>query len=91
MRKFRYLQSCSGSKMSPDVVVPVESKYKSSYEQRLDPLPPPSTRPSDNESMDSYGFTEKIILSLARFIAGNKNARLAVFFYAVLLHGLVSP
>jgi len=30
-----------------------------------------------------------VILSLVRFIVSNKTARLAVFFYAVLLHGLV--
>jgi hypothetical protein len=29
----------------------------------------------------------QIILSMVRFIAGNKTARLAVFFYSILLHG----
>ena len=30
-----------------------------------------------------------MILSLVRFIVSNKTARLVVFFYSVLLHGLV--
>jgi len=86
--KIRFLQSCGGSRTSPDVVVPVESKYRSKYEQRLDPF----ASFNQAERQRKYGqlsVFEKIILSLVRFIAGNKNARLAVFFYAVLLHGLV--
>ena len=31
----------------------------------------------------------KVILSLVRFIASNKTARLFVTFYSILLHGLV--
>ena len=31
----------------------------------------------------------QVILSLVRFIVSNKTARLVVFFYSVLLHGLV--
>jgi len=86
--KIRYLQSCSGGRPSQDVVVPVESKYKTSYEQRLDPFT--SFNKSEKQrKYDQLSLFEKIILSLVRFIASNKNARLAVFFYAVLMHGLV--
>ncbi|XP_023340323.1 protein CASP [Eurytemora carolleeae] len=86
--KIRYLQSCSGIKSGQSTLVPGESKYHSSYEQRLDPF----TSFNQAEKQRKYAqltVFEKIILSLVRFIAGNKTARLAVFFYAVVLHGLV--
>jgi len=86
--KIRFLQSCTGGKSNKEVVVPVETKYKSSYEQRLDPF----TSFNQSERQRKYGqlsVFEKIILSLVRFITSNKTARLAVFFYAVLMHGLV--
>jgi len=90
--KIRFLQSCgtrSGTRSSgSDVHVPVETKYKSSYEQRLDPFS------SFNQSERQRKYTqlsvlEKIILSLVRFMASNKTARLGVFCYMAFLHALV--
>eukprot|EP00088_Acartia_fossae_P056571 TRINITY_DN6586_c0_g1_i5.p1 TRINITY_DN6586_c0_g1~~TRINITY_DN6586_c0_g1_i5.p1 ORF type:complete len:670 (-),score=199.17 TRINITY_DN6586_c0_g1_i5:172-2181(-) len=87
--KIRFLQSCgTSSRGSSDVHVPVETKYKSSYEQRLDPF---STF-NQSERQRKYAqlsVFEKIILSLVRFMASNKTARLGVFCYAAFLHALV--
>jgi len=69
-------------------VVPVETRYQDCYEQKLDPF----SNFSKQEKQRKYGqlsVFEKVILSLVRFIVSNKTARLVVFFYSVLLHGLV--
>jgi hypothetical protein len=36
-------------------------------------------------------IVEKIILSMVQFMLSNKSARIFVFIYSLLLHGLVSP
>jgi len=86
--KIRFLQACGGGNRSSEVVVPVENRYQQSYEQKLDPF----SNFSKQEKQRKYGqlsVFEKVILSLVRFIVSNKTARLVVFFYSVLLHGLV--
>lgn len=88
--KMRYLQSCGsgGRGQGTDTHVQVESRYKSSYEEKLDPF----TSFSQAEKKRKYGqlsVFEKIILSMVRFMVTNKTARLAMFAYSVLLHGLV--
>jgi len=87
--KIRFLQACGGGvSRRGDVSVPVETRYQDSYEQKLDPF----SNFGKQEKQRKYGqlsVFEKVILSLVRFIVSNKTARLAVFFYAVLLHGLV--
>ena len=63
-------------------------RYQSEYEQKLDPF----QSFSQAEKKRKYGqlsVVEKVILSLVRFIASNKTARLVVTFYSILLHGLV--
>lgn len=88
--KIRFLQSCSGGRTAAqrDVQVALESKYHSSYEQKLDPFAS-FNQEEKRRKYAQLSVFEKIILSLVRFIAGNKTARLAVFFYSILLHGLV--
>ncbi len=85
----RFLQGFGGSRQSDQsVAVSVESKYRSSYEQKLDPF----NSFSNQERQRRYGqlnVFEKIILSFVQFMMSNKSARLFVFAYAVLLHGLV--
>ena len=69
-------------------MIPVETRYKSQYEQRLDPF----TTFSNQEKQRKYtqlNIVEKIILSMVHFMLSNKIARLFVFAYSVLLHGLV--
>jgi len=86
--KIRFLQACGGVSRRSEVVVPVENRYQESYEQKLDPF----SNFSKQEKQRKYGqlsVFEKVILSLVRFIVSNKTARLVVFFYSVLLHGLV--
>jgi len=92
--KIRFLQACGdrrGARGTTDsVVLPVENiaKYQTGYEQKLDPF----HSFGQAEKQRKYGqlsVFEKVILSLVRFIVSNKTARLAVFFYSVLLHGLV--
>jgi len=86
--KIRFLQACGGGTRRSEVVVPVENRYQESYEQKLDPF----SNFSKQEKQRKYGqlsVFEKVILSLVRFIVSNKTARLVVFFYSVLLHGLV--
>jgi len=87
--KIRFLQACGGGgKGRGDTVVPVETRYQDTYEQKLDPF----SNFSKQEKQRKYGqlsVFEKVILSLVRFIVSNKTARLVVFFYSVLLHGLV--
>jgi len=87
--KIRFLQACGGGAQGRgDTVVPVETRYQDSYEQKLDPF----SNFSKQEKQRKYGqlsVFEKVILSLVRFIVSNKTARLVVFFYSVLLHGLV--
>jgi len=86
--KIRFLQACGGGSRRSEVVVPVENRYQESYEQKLDPF----SNFSKQEKQRKYGqlsVFEKVILSLVRFIVSNKTARLVVFFYSVLLHGLV--
>ena len=66
----------------------VESRYKNTYEQKLDPF---STF-GHQERQRRYGqlnVFEKIILSFVQFMMSNKFARLFVFAYSVLLHILV--
>merc|ERR1712083_1036092 len=70
------------------ISIPVESKYKNQYEQRIDPF----TSFSNSERQRKYtqlNIVEKIILSMVHFMLSNKIARLFVFAYSVLLHGLV--
>lgn len=84
--KIRYLQSAGARDVS--VSVETVNKYQTGYEQRLDPF----HSFGQAERQRKYGqlsVFEKVILSLVRFIANNKTARLVVFFYSVLLHGLV--
>jgi len=86
--KIRFLQACGGSSSRGEVAVPVENRYQESYERKLDPF----SNFSKQEKQRKYGqlsVFEKVILSLVRFIVSNKTARLVVFFYSVLLHGLV--
>jgi len=91
--KIRYLQSCDSGRQrgeSSHVNIPEGSlaKYQSGYEQKLDPFHSFGV----SEKQRKYGqlsVFEKVILSLVKFMASNKTARLAVFFYSVLLHGLV--
>jgi len=93
--KIRFLQSCgpSGGGRSSlgsnsDVLVPIETKYKSSYEQRLDPFS--SFNQSEKQrKYQQLSVFEKIILSLVKFMASNKTARLGVFCYFAFLHALV--
>lgn len=88
--KIRFLQSCSGGRQATarEVPVAIESKYQSSYEQRLDPFAT-FNQEEKRRKYAQLSVFEKIILSMVRFIASNKTARLAVFFYSILLHGLV--
>ena len=87
--KIRFLQSCGGtSRRQGEVMVPVETRYQSEYEQKLDPF----QSFSQAEKKRKYGqlsVVEKVILSLVRFMVSNKTARLVVTFYSILLHGLV--
>jgi len=86
--KIRFLQACGTSRRQGETAVPVESRYQSEYEQKLDPF----QSFSQAEKKRKYGqlsVVEKVILSLVRFIASNKTARLVVTFYSILLHGLV--
>jgi len=87
--KIRFLQSCGGSpRRKEDTEVAVERRYQGEYENRLDPF----QSFSQSERKRKYGqlsVAEKVILSLVRFIASNKTARLMVTLYSVLLHGLV--
>jgi len=87
--KIRFLQSCGGaSKRQGETVVPVETRYHSEYEQKLDPF----QSFGQAEKKRKYGqlsVMEKVILSLVRFMVSNKTARLMVTFYSFLLHGLV--
>lgn len=69
-------------------MVSVESRYQAEYEKKLDPF----QSFGQAERKRKYGqltVAEKVILSLVRFIVGNKTARLMVTLYSVLLHGLV--
>ena len=69
-------------------MVAVESRYRSSYEQKLDPF----SSFSQQEKQRKYGqlsVAEKVILSLVRFIVSNKTARMMLTLYSILLHGLV--
>eukprot|EP00093_Oithona_nana_P013941 13941.XXX_490950_493020_1 [CDS] Oithona nana genome sequencing. len=89
--KIRYLQGYqqgSTRNSSSSIAIPVESKYKNQYEQRLDPF----TTFSNQERQRKYSqlnIIEKLILSMVHFMLSNKVARLFTFAYAVLLHGLV--
>ena len=89
--KIRYLQGYqqgSARNSSGSIAIPVESKYKNQYEQRLDPF----TAFSNQERHRKYSqlnIIEKLILSMVHFMLSNKVARLFTFAYAVLLHGLV--
>lgn len=89
--KIRYLQGYqqgSTKNSSSSIAIPVESKYKNQYEQRLDPF----TTFSNQERQRKYSqlnIIEKLILSMVHFMLSNKVARLFTFAYAVLLHGLV--
>jgi len=87
--KIRFLQSCGvAGRRREEAVVAVETRYQGEYEQKLDPF----LSFSQAERKRKYGqlsVPERIILSLVRFIASNKPARLLFTFYSVLLHGLV--
>eukprot|EP00092_Neocalanus_flemingeri_P029576 GFUD01032122.1.p1 GENE.GFUD01032122.1~~GFUD01032122.1.p1 ORF type:complete len:685 (-),score=272.26 GFUD01032122.1:168-2222(-) len=87
--KIRFLQSCGGAnRRQGEVMVPVETRYQSEYERKLDPF----QSFSQAEKKRKYGqlsVVEKVILSLIRFMVSNKTARLMVTFYSFLLHGLV--
>ena len=88
--KIRYLQGYQQQhqRSSSSIAIPVESKYKHQYEQRLDPF----TTFSNQERQRKYGqlnIVEKLILSMVHFMLSNKLARIFTFAYAVLLHGLV--
>ena len=89
-KRFFFLQGKSSNRNSDtSVSIPhVESRYKSQYDQKLDPF----TSFSAQERQRRYGqlnVLEKIILSFVQFMVGNKFARLFVFAYSVLLHMLV--
>jgi len=91
--KIRYLQSCDSGRHrgeSSHVNIPEGSlaKYQSGYEQKLDPFHSFGVSEKQRKYSQLSVF-EKVILSLVKFMASNKTARLAVFFYSVLLHGLV--
>ena len=76
------------SRRNDSVNIPVESRYKNQYEQRLDPF----TNFSNQERQrvkQGLNIVEKLILSMVHFMLSNKVARLFTFAYAVLLHGLV--
>jgi len=88
--KIRYLQGYQGSssKKNDSISIPVETKYKNQYEQKIDPF----TSFSNQEKSRKYSqlnIVEKIILSMVHFMLSNKIARLFVFAYILLLHGLV--
>lgn len=88
--KIRYLQGYQGSssKKKDSISIPVETKYKNQYEQKIDPF----TSFSNQEKSRKYSqlnIVEKIILSMVHFMLSNKIARLFVFAYILLLHGLV--
>lgn len=87
--KIRFLQACGGNtRKQGDTIVPVENRYQGEYEQKLDPF----QTFSQAEKKRKYGqlsVIEKVILSLIRFMVGNKTVRLMVTFYSILLHGLV--
>jgi homeobox protein cut-like len=88
--KIRFLQGFGGNRgnNADSAIIPVESRYKSQYEQKMDPF----ATFSHQERQKRYGqlnVFEKIILSMVRFMMANKLARLFVFAYSVLLHLLV--
>ena len=73
-----FFQGSSASKKDDSVMIPVETRYKSQYEQRLDPF----TTFSNQEKQRKYtqlNIVEKIILSMVHFMLSNKVARLFVF------------
>jgi homeobox protein cut-like len=99
--KIRFLQGFGGvgkKQISSDPSSPsggggggrsdVESRYKKSYEQKLDPFNSFNNQERQKRYSQLNVF-EKIVLSFVQFMMGNKSARLFVFAYAVLLHGLV--
>jgi len=88
--KIRFLQGyqTSSTKKNDSVMIPVETRYKNQYEQKIDPF----TTFSNQERQRKYtqlNIVEKIILSMVHFMLSNKIARLFVFAYSVLLHLLV--
>ena len=70
--KIRYLQGYQGRKPEPaSAPGMVESRYKSQYEQKLDPF----SSFSHQERQRKYGqlnVVEKIILSFVQFMMSNK-------------------
>lgn len=85
--KIRFLQGFQSSKQE-SVSIPIETKYKQQYEKKLDPF----TTFSNQEKQRKYAqlnIVEKIILSMVQFMLSNKSARIFVFAYSILLHGLV--
>lgn len=90
--KIRFLQGYQSpavvNRESDQVMIPVESRYKHQYEQRLDPFATFSHQEKQRK-YSQLNIVEKIILSMVQFMLSNKVARLFVFTYSVLLHGLV--
>ncbi|TRY77201.1 hypothetical protein TCAL_00088 [Tigriopus californicus] len=88
--KIRYLQGYGGHRdaLNNQATGSVESRYKTQYDQKMDPF----SSFSQQEKQKRYGqlnVFEKIILSFVQIILSNKTARLFVFAYSMLLHGLV--
>lgn len=88
--KIRYLQGYGGQReaLNNQASGSVESRYKTQYDQKMDPF----SSFSQQEKQKRYGqlnVFEKIILSFVQIILSNKTARLFVFAYSMLLHGLV--
>ncbi len=90
--KIRFLQSFGGGGVGANKVssvsIPVETRYQSQYEQKMDPF----ASFSQQERQRRYGqlsVFEKIILSFVQFMMSNKLVRLLTLAYAVLLHVLV--
>ncbi|XP_076048011.1 protein CASP-like isoform X5 [Oratosquilla oratoria] len=84
--KIRFLQSYQGRHTSTDTAT--ESRYSSQYEETLDPFASFS-RKERLRRYSSLSPFEKVILSMGRFILGNKTARTVMFMYTALVHCLV--
>ncbi|XP_040570725.1 protein CASP [Lepeophtheirus salmonis] len=87
--KIRFLQSPGSThvRISGDSSE-VESRYSTTYEQNLNPFTTFNRR-EKNRQYGNLNVVEKIILSMVRFMMSNKTARLFIFIYSMLLHGLV--
>eukprot|EP00095_Tigriopus_kingsejongensis_P008178 snap_masked-scaffold405_size181423-processed-gene-0.9 protein:Tk08178 transcript:snap_masked-scaffold405_size181423-processed-gene-0.9-mRNA-1 annotation:"protein casp-like" len=89
--KIRYIQGYGGQRESSaatSTAVSVESRYKSQYDQKMDPFSTFSQQEKQKRYSQLNVF-EKIILSFVQIVLANKTARLFMFAYALLLHVLV--